>query len=229
MSRKNIVLIIGLIVIGFILFILLSSPNQNSTSLENNINVSRNSSLNIIASNNVSNYIEGDHILEYNNPINTIVEYASLTCPHCAVFHNEVFPRIKEDLIDTGKVKYVFRDFPIDPIAMAGSMIAHCSGDDKYFGVINVLLKTQDQWLMQNENPYNGLLKVARLAGLAEEDVKMCLNNSKIFNLIENNQKMATSRFGVTGTPSVFVNGKKISTLSYEAILNELEISYGNN
>ena len=108
-------------------------------------------------------------------------------------------------------------------------MIAHCSGDDKYFGVINVLLKTQDQWLMQNENPYNGLLKVARLAGLAEEDVKMCLNNSELFNLIENNQKMATSRFGVTGTPSVFVNNKKISTLNFEAILSELEISYWNN
>ena len=93
MNRKNIVLIVGLIVIGFILFILLSSPNQNSTSLENNINASRNSSLNINASSNVSNYIEGDHILEYNDPINTIVEYASLTCPHCAVFHNEVFPK----------------------------------------------------------------------------------------------------------------------------------------
>ena len=153
---------------------------------------------------------------------NTIVEYASLTCPHCATFHGEVFPRIKSDLIDTGKVRYIFRDFPIDPIAMAGSMIAHCSGDDKYFGVIDVLLKTQDEWLFENENPYNGLLRVARLAGLSEENVKMCLSDTDLFNLIENNQKIATTKFGVNGTPSVFVNNKKISTLDYDTIIAEL-------
>ena len=175
---------------------------------------------------NVSTHIEGDHILELNDPKNTIVEYASLTCPHCATFHSEVFPKIKSELVDTGKVKYIFRDFPIDPIAMAGSMIAHCSGDDKYFGVINVLLKTQDQWLFDNKNPYNGLLKVARLAGLSEEDVKLCLNNTELFNQIESNQRIATSRFGVNGTPSVFVNNKKISTLDFDTILAELNLSY---
>ena len=77
------------------------------------------------------------------NSESIIVEYASLTCPHCATFHGDVFPRIKSELIDTGKVKYIFRDYPIDPLAMAGSMIAHCSGDTMYFGVIDVLLNVE--------------------------------------------------------------------------------------
>ena len=98
--------------------------------------------------------------------------------------------------------------------------------NNKYFGVINVLLKTQDQWLFDNKNPYNGLLKVARLAGLSEEDVKLCLNSTELFNQIESNQRIATSRFGVNGTPSVFVNNKKISTLDFDTILAELNLSY---
>ena len=159
------------------------------------------------------------------NSENTIIEYASLTCPHCAIFHGEVFPKIKSELIDKGKVKYIFRDFPIDPLAMAGSMIAHCSGDSKYFGVIDVLLKTQDEWLFDNENPYNGLLKVARLAGLSEENVKVCLSDNELFSMIEGNQKLASSRFGVNGTPAIFVNNKKISSLDFDTIMAELGIT----
>ena len=226
MGRKNIILVVGGLIVVIIIAIFFLSPNQGSSNLSDNINASRDLASNINFSQNVSNHIEGDHFLETNNPKNTIVEYASLTCPHCATFHSDVFPKIKSELVDTGKVKYIFRDFPIDPIAMAGSMIAHCAGEDKYFGVINVLLKTQDQWLFDNKNPYNGLLKVARLAGLAEEDVKLCLNNAELFNLIEDNQKIATSRFGVNGTPSVFVNNKKIPTLDFDTILAELNLSY---
>ena len=108
---------------------------------------------------------------------------------------------------------------------MAGSMIAHCAGDEKYFAVINVLLKTQDQWLFDNENPYNGLLKVARLASLSEEEVEMCLKNKSLLSQIENNQKMATNRFGVNGTPAIFVNESRLTTLDFETILEFL----GNN
>ena len=226
MGRKNIILVVGAFILAIIIAIFILSPNQAASNLSDNINASRDLASTINFSQNVSTHIEGDHILELSDPKNTIVEYASLTCPHCATFHSEVFPKIKSELVDTGKVKYIFRDFPIDPIAMAGSMIAHCSGDDKYFGVINVLLKTQDQWLFDNKNPYNGLLKVARLAGLSEEDVKLCLNNTELFNQIESNQRIATSRFGVNGTPSVFVNNKKISTLDFDTILAELNLSY---
>ena len=222
MSKKNIIVLFGLVAFGLIIGILFFSPSQQTQVINDNINMTRDTSLNVSLVNNVSSALVGDHSMGSDELNITIVEYASLTCPHCATFHGEVFPRIKSDLIDTGIVRYIFRDFPIDPIAMAGSMIAHCSGDDKYFGVIDVLLKTQDEWLFENENPYNGLLKVARLAGLSEENVKMCLSDTDLFNLIENNQKIATTKFGVNGTPSVFVNNKKISTLDYDTIIAEL-------
>lgn len=222
MSKKNIIVLFGLVAFGLIIGILFFSPSQQTQVINDNINMTRDTSLNVSLVNNVSSALVGDHSMGSDELNITIVEYASLTCPHCATFHGEVFPRIKSDLIDKGIVRYIFRDFPIDPIAMAGSMIAHCSGDDKYFGVIDVLLKTQDEWLFENENPYNGLLKVARLAGLSEENVKMCLSDTDLFNLIENNQKIATTKFGVNGTPSVFVNNKKISTLDYDTIIAEL-------
>lgn len=225
MGKKNIILVVGFVVLGLILAIFFLSPNQQSSNLTDNINASRDLSSNIIFSTGVSANLEGDHILGSDNSENIIVEYASLTCPHCATFHGDVFPRIKSELVDTGKVKYIFRDYPIDPLAMAGSMIAHCSGDAMYFGVIDVLLKTQEEWLFDNENPYNGLLKVARLAGLSEEDVKLCLSNTELFNMIEGNQRLASSRFGVNSTPAVFVNNKKISSLDFDTILTELGIS----
>ena len=225
MGKKNIILLVGLIVLGLIIVIFFLSPSQQSSDLSDNINASRDLSSNVSFTGNVSAEIPGDHVLGLYNSKNTIVEYASLTCPHCAIFHGEVFPKIKSELIDNGKVKYIFRDFPIDPLAMAGSMIAHCSGDGKYFGVIDVLLKTQDEWLFDNENPYNGLLKVARLAGLSEESVKVCLSDNELFSMIEGNQKLASSRFGVNATPSVFVNNKKISSLDFDTIMAELGIA----
>ena len=222
MRKKNIILLVGLVLLGLIIVIFFLSPNQQSSDLSDNINASRDLSSIVSFSSNVSAELIGDHTLGSDDSKNTIIEYASLTCPHCAIFHGEVFPKIKSELIDKGKVKYIFRDFPIDPLAMAGSMIAHCSGDSKYFGVIDVLLKTQDEWLFDNENPYNGLLKVARLAGLSEENVKVCLSDSELFNMIEGNQKLASSRFGVNATPAIFVNNKKISPLDFDTIMAEL-------
>lgn len=219
MNRKNIIVLVGVFLVFAILGILFFSPSEISSNNLQNLNSNVTSSRGVLAP------LEGDHVIEINNPKNVIIEYASLTCPHCAAFHNEVFPKIKAELINTGKVKYIFRDFPIDPYAMAGSMIAHCAGDEKYFAVINVLLKTQDQWLFDNENPYNGLLKVARLASLSEEEVEMCLKNKSLFSQIENNQKMATNRFGVNGTPAIFVNESRLTTLDFETILEFL----GNN
>ena len=222
MRKKNIILLVGLVLLGLIIVIFFLSPNQQSSDLSDNINASRDLSSIVSFSSNVSAELNGDHTLGSDDSKNTIIEYASLTCPHCAIFHGEVFPKIKSELIDKGKVKYIFRDFPIDPLAMAGSMIAHCSGDSKYFGVIDVLLKTQDEWLFDNENPYNGLLKVARLAGLSEENVKVCLSDSELFSMIEGNQKLASSRFGVNATPAIFVNNKKISPLDFDTIMAEL-------
>ena len=219
MKRKNIILLISISAILAIIIMLISSIGNDNIS--NNI-ISNNqlSESEIINSYGVSRSLEGDHVLSSGRPKNTIIEYASMTCPHCSDFHNETFPKIKAELIDSGKVKYIFRDFPLDQYAMAGTLIANCVAEDKYFDVINVLLKTQKKWM---QNGYQGLLSIAKNFGLSISEVELCLSNEKLIKLIESNMNIATNSFGITGTPSVFVNGKKITSLDYQEMLAEIK------
>ena len=217
MNKKNIFVIVSLTAITIIIIMLISSINNNSQLVEENFQ----SLQNIPGSSfGVERELDGDHIISFGEPKNTIIEYASMTCPHCSDFHGDVFPKIKKNLIDTGIVKYTFRDFPLDPFAMAGTMIANCVNEDKYFDVINVLLKTQKKWI---ERGYQGIISVAKNFGLSEEDTKRCLSDKELINLIESNMSLASNSFGIRGTPSVFVNGKKIQSLKYEDILNEIK------
>ena len=218
MNKKNIFVIVSLIVVAIIITMLLSSLNKNSQLVEENFQNLQNIPSSSFG---VERELDGDHIISLGKPKNTIIEYASMTCPHCSDFHGDVFPRIKKDLIDTGIVKYTFRDFPLDPFAMAGTMIANCVNEDKYFDVVNVLLKTQKKWI---ERGYQGIISVAKNFGLSEEDTKRCLSDKELINLIESNMNLASNSFGITGTPSVFVNGKKIQSLKYEDILNEIKL-----
>ena len=218
MNKKNIFVIVSLIVVAIIITMLLSSLNNNSQLVEENFQNLQNIPSSSFG---VERELDGDHIISLGEPKNTIIEYASMTCPHCSDFHGDVFPKIKKDLIDTGIVKYTFRDFPLDPFAMAGTMIANCVDEDKYFDVINVLLKTQKKWI---ERGYQGIISVAKNFGLSEEDTKRCLSDKELINLIESNMNLASNSFGITGTPSVFVNGKKIQSLKYEDILNEIKL-----
>tara|TARA_S200000501_G_scaffold150620_2_gene142121 strand:+ start:48449 stop:49111 length:663 start_codon:yes stop_codon:yes gene_type:complete len=218
MNKKNIFVIVSLIVVAIIITMLLSSLNNNSQLVEENFQNLQNIPSSSLG---VERELDGDHIISLGEPKNTIIEYASMTCPHCSDFHGDVFPKIKKDLIDTGIVKYTFRDFPLDPFAMAGTMIANCVNEDKYFDVINVLLKTQKKWI---ERGYQGIISVAKNFGLSEEDTKRCLSDKELINLIESNMNLASNSFGITGTPSVFVNGKKIQSLKYEDILNEIKL-----
>ena len=218
MNKKNICVIVSLIVVAIIITMLLSSLNNNSQLVEENFQNLQNIPSSSFG---VERELDGDHIISLGEPKNTIIEYASMTCPHCSDFHGDVFPRIKKDLIDTGIVKYTFRDFPLDPFAMAGTMIANCVNEDKYFDVVNVLLKTQKKWI---ERGYQGIISVAKNFGLSEEDTKRCLSDKELINLIESNMNLASNSFGITGTPSVFVNGKKIQSLKYEDILNEIKL-----
>ena len=162
MKRKNVILLISTFAVLAIIIMLLSSigSNVNNDLVLNNLSTQ----LEITNSSGVSRDLEGDHVMSIGNPSNTIIEYASMTCPHCSDFHNETFPKIKSDLIETGKVKYIFRDFPLDQYAMAGTLIANCVSEDRYFDVINVLLKTQKKWM---HNGYQGLLSIAKNFGLS--------------------------------------------------------------
>lgn len=140
----------------------------------------------------------------------TIIEYSSMTCPHCAAFHTGTLPGIKEKYIDTGKAKLVFREFPFDPRAMAAFMLARCAPDDRYFPLIDVLYKQQRTWATA-EDARQPLLQISKLAGFTQESFEACLKNQEMLDNIGKVQKRAAEEFGVQSTPTFFINGEKVS------------------
>jgi len=141
----------------------------------------------------------------------TITEYASMTCPHCAAFNETVFPKIKSEYIDTGKVRYVFREFPLDIKAAAGSMLARCIAKDdagKYFAVIDMLFKQQNDWVMKNTT--ETLTRIGKQAGLSQQAVEDCLKDQTLLDKIAADQKYASDVLKVDSTPTFFINGEKI-------------------
>jgi protein-disulfide isomerase len=145
-----------------------------------------------------------------NAPV-TITEFASMTCPHCAAFNENVFPKIKSEYIDTGKIRYVFREFPLDIKAAAGSMLARCiaKGDaGKYFAVIDMLFKQQNDWVMKNTT--ETLTRIGKQAGLSPQGVEDCLKDQALLDKIGADQKYAAEVLKVDSTPTFFINGEKI-------------------
>jgi len=145
-----------------------------------------------------------------NAPV-TITEYASMTCPHCAAFNDQVFPKIKSEFIDTGKVRYVFREFPLDIKAAAGSMLSRCiaNGDpNKYFAVTDLLFKSQADWVMKNTT--ESLSRIGKQAGLSQQQVDDCLKDQALLDKIAADQKYASEVLKVDSTPTFFINGEKI-------------------
>lgn len=142
----------------------------------------------------------------------TIIEYASLTCPHCARFHNNVLPTVKKDYVETGKVRLVYRDFPLDRIALAAAMLARCSGRDRFFGFIDMLYKSQPRW-SRSSNPIESLGQIARLGGITPEAFDACMKNTKMQESILKQRMEASRKFKITATPTIFINGGKYSSL----------------
>jgi len=152
----------------------------------------------------------------------TIVEYASMTCPHCAEFHTKTYPELKKRYIDTGKVRFIFREFPLDPLAAAGSMLARCAGDGKYFPMVETLFSQQKSWAIQK--PLPPLKQIAKQAGFTEQTFEQCLANQKLLDDIEKTRERAATKLGVNSTPTIFINGKKVTgALSIESLEKELE------
>ena len=139
----------------------------------------------------------------------TIIEYASMTCPHCAHFSATTYPELKKRYIDTGKVRFIFREFPLDQLAAAGFMLARCATPDKYFPLIETLFAQQRDWVVQH--PLEPLLTIAKQAGFTKETFEACLSNQKVLDGIEQVRDQAANQFGVNSTPTFFVNGKRIS------------------
>jgi protein-disulfide isomerase len=145
-----------------------------------------------------------------NAPV-TITEYASMTCPHCANFNDAVFPKIKSTYIDTGKIRYVFREFPLDIKAAAGSMLARCIAKDdapKYFAVIDLLFRQQNDWVMKNTT--ETLTRIGKQAGLSQQQVEDCLKDQALLDKIAADQKFANEVLKVNSTPTFFINGEML-------------------
>jgi protein-disulfide isomerase len=152
----------------------------------------------------------------------TIVEYASMTCSHCADFHVNTLPTVKKDLIDTGKAKLILREFPFDPRAVAAFMLARCAPDDKRTAMVDVLFNQQDQWA-RAENASQALLGIAKLAGFTQETFAACLNDKALQQKVIDTQQRGEKEFGVNATPTFFINGAKysgsMSAAEFEAVV----------
>ena len=140
----------------------------------------------------------------------TVVEYASMTCPLCAHFETDVFENFKKKYIDTGKVRFVYREFPLDNLAAAVSMLARCAGGDKTFPLIQTFYAKQAEWAFTQGNPVPKLFDIAKQAGFTQESFDKCLTDQKLLDQITAQRTRASDTFGVNATPTFFINGKKL-------------------
>lgn len=138
----------------------------------------------------------------------TIVEYASLTCPHCAAFQRSTFPELKRKLIDTGKAKLIYRDFPLDNLAVAATLIVRCSEKTRRGALTEALMRKQSVWVTPND-PIGALKAVAKSVGLSEASVDASLRNQSVLNGIIKDRYNAISRFGINATPTFFIKRKR--------------------
>lgn len=166
-----------------------------------------------------------DYVLGNPNSKVKIVEYSSMTCPHCADFHLEIFPKIKKEYIDNNKISYVFRHYPLDKRAFQAAMISHCAGKDKYYKFIDVFLKTQMKWALST-NYLDNLKMIAKLGGMSNSDFEKCLANKDLEEkILHEMQKRAVGKYNVKGTPSIFINGMELSPTkrNFKGISQEIE------
>src|SRR3954467_8680507 len=153
----------------------------------------------------------GDRVLGKADAPIAIIEYASLTCPHCADFNKEIMPELKARYVDTGKAKVVFRDFPLDQMALRASMLARCAPADKYFAFIDVLFQQQGTWATAKD-PMAALEQLGKLGGVPSDKFQACMADQKLADSVLSERLRGANEFKVEGTPTLFVNGKKIDT-----------------
>lgn len=153
----------------------------------------------------------GDVVLGNPSSPVTIIEYASMTCPHCAEFNRTIYQQLKKDYIDTNKVRFIFREFPLDIKAAAGAMLARCVGKDdpnKYHAVVDLLFATQNDWVLKDTSEQ--LRKLSKQTGMTDEAFNACLANQSMLDAMKKGQDEAYEKFKVDSTPTFFVNGTKL-------------------
>jgi protein-disulfide isomerase len=137
----------------------------------------------------------------------TIIEYASLTCPHCAQFHTEVLPELKERYIAPGKVRLIYRDFPLDQTALAAAALAHCAGPERYFSMLDVLFETQGNWA-RADDPVAALKQLGKLGGLSEQEMAACLADEELTDGILRQRLAGQNEHDIGSTPTFIIDGK---------------------
>lgn len=140
----------------------------------------------------------------------TIIEYASLTCDHCVRFHRDTLPQIKTNWIDPGKARLVYRDFPLDGLALRAAMLAHCAGPERYFAFLNVIFQQHDQWAHAKE-PMAALKRLVRLGGMPEPQADACVSDKAIETRLLTTRMEAEQRYEVRSTPTFIINGRKLT------------------
>ena len=160
----------------------------------------------------------------------TVVEYASMTCPHCAAFHKEVVPQLTKDYIDTGKVKMVFREFPLDGGATMAAALARCMKGDNYFAFIDLLFRSQEKWWLSlfqgggqqqitREKVENNLVEIARVAGMSRDKAVTCMSDKANLDLVQANWQEGQTRYQVNSTPTIIVDGETYrGDMTYAAV-----------
>ena len=147
-----------------------------------------------------------DMVLGKADALVTVIEYASMTCGHCAAFHANTYPEFKKRYVDTGKARYILREFPLDPLAAGAFMLARCAGKDRYFPLVETLFQHQRQWTVQK--PLEPLFAIVRQAGFTQQTFDACLRDQKMLDGIEWVRQRGSEKFKVESTPTFFINGK---------------------
>ncbi|MFY2823105.1 DsbA family protein [Ruegeria sp. MALMAid1280] len=159
-----------------------------------------------------------------------IIEYASYTCPHCATFHQGAYKQMKKDFIDTGKVKFIYREVYFDRYGLWASMVARCGGPEKFFGISDLIFEGQSEWVKAGgpAEIVDELRKIGRLAGIDNDQLEACLQDgTRAQTLVAWYQENA-ERDGIQATPSFIVNGKKVDNMSYADFKTLIEEELGS-
>jgi protein-disulfide isomerase len=149
-----------------------------------------------------------DRVLGKSDAPITIIEYASMTCPHCAHFAKEVLPKVKEKWIDTGKARLILRDYPLDELALRAAMVARCAPPERFYPLVETLFETQDKWVV-GKDWRTALGRIALLAGISQKEFTTCLADKKMEDQVAQSRLTASTQLGVDSTPTFFINGKK--------------------
>jgi len=145
---------------------------------------------------------------DLNAPI-TIIEYSSLTCPHCANFHINILPDVRKGYIETGQARFVYRDFPLDRAALYAAALAHCAGKDRFFAFLDILFRTQATW-GRAKDPLDALKRVGRIGGLKVAEIDACFKDQKLLEGILKSRMIGAQTFEVNSTPTFIVNGERV-------------------